>query len=100
LEPPFRDDLYKDGKGLNKGQGILMPDGEVVNPEIQVVDQYGNIFNLVYRGARRGLWPAFGLPYPNEWPRDRKYRTVRIRSPKPIKCKAVYWFCESNRDMK
>src|SRR2546423_1448719 len=97
LEAPFKDDLYKEGKGANKGAGILTPDGEVINPEIEVVDQYGNKFNLVYAGAREDA-PAYDLPYPNKWPRDREYKTIRIRSPRPVKCKAIYWFCESTKD--
>jgi hypothetical protein len=98
LEPPLKDDFYREGKGPNKGQGILMPDGEVINPEMEVIDQYGNTFNLVYAGARRTFWPAYNLPHPNAWPRDREYRVVKIRSPRPIKIKAIYWFCESNND--
>lgn len=100
LEPPFKYDLHQEGKEPNKGQGILMPDGEVINPEIQIIDQNGTTFDLVYAGARRSFWPAYGLPYPNQWPRDRHYKTVRIRSTRPIKCKAIYWFAESSRDLK
>jgi hypothetical protein len=100
LEPPYKDDFYMEGKGPKKGQGILMPDGEVINPDIQVIDQYGNTFDLVYAGARRTFWPAYNLPYPNQWPRDREYQAVKIRSPRPIKVKAIYWFCESNKDLK
>src|SRR5438132_385149 len=44
LETPFKDDLYREGTGPNRGAGILMPDGDVVNPDIQVIDEYGNIF--------------------------------------------------------
>ncbi len=99
LEAPFKDDEYKEGSGPNKGKGILMPDQAVINPEIQVIDQYGNTYSLVYAGARGGM-AAYDLPYPNEWPRDREYKTVRIRSPRSIKCKAIYWFCESTKDWK
>jgi hypothetical protein len=97
LEPPFKSDLYNEGKEPNRGKGILMPDAEVINPEIDVIDQYGNVFTLVYSGGI-GLKPTYDLPYPNKWPRDREYKTVRIRSPRPIKCKAIYWFCESRKD--
>ena len=100
LELPYKADFYKEGKGPNAGKGILMPDGEVVNPEIQVIDQHGNIFNLVNNGSRRTFWPAYDLPYPNEWPRDREYKAVRIRSSRRIKCKAIYWFSESSKDLK
>jgi hypothetical protein len=100
LEPPFKDDFYKEGNGPNKGSGILMPDGDVINPEIQVIDQYGNVFNLVYAGSRRTFSPVYNLPHPNKWPRDREFTTVRIRSGGPIKCKAIYWHCESSKDLK
>jgi len=99
LEPPFKEDLYNEGRGPNSGKGILMPDGEVINPEIEAIDQYGNAFNLGYRGAREGD-PIYGYNRPDELPRDREYKTVRIRSSRPIKCKAIYWFCESSKDWK
>ena len=99
LEAPFKDDFYGEGNGPSKGSGILMPDGDVINPEIQVIDQYGNVFSLVYAGSRRTFRPVYSLPHPNKWPRDREYATVRIRSRKPIKCKAIYWYCESAKDL-
>ncbi len=100
LEPPLKYDFYKEGKEPNAGKGILMPDGEVINPEIEVIDQYGNSFKLIWRGARKTFSPIYSLPYPNKFPRDREYTTVKIHSARPIKCKAIYWFCESNQDMK
>jgi hypothetical protein len=100
LEPPFKYDFYHDGKGQNKGEGILMPEGNVINPEIKVVDQQGNSFKLVWRGARNTFAPVYNLTYLNKWPRDREYNIVRIRSSRPIKCRAIYWYCESNKDMK
>jgi len=100
LESPFRDDFYGEGNGPNKGSGILMPNRDVINPEIEVIDKYGNVFHLVYAGSRRTFWPVYNLPNSIKWPRDREYTTVRIRSPKFIKCKAIYWYCESNKDIK
>jgi hypothetical protein len=100
LELPFKYDFYKEGKEPNAGKGILMPDGEVINPEIEVIDQYGNSFKLIWRGGRKTFSPVYSLPYPNKFPRDREYKTMKIRSPRPIKCKAIYWFCESNKDLK
>jgi hypothetical protein len=97
LEPPFKDDLYQEGKEPNKGKGILMPDGEVINPQIEVIDQNGNTFHLVYGGSI-GFKPMYKAPSPNELPRDREYKTVRIRSPRPIKVKAIFWFCDSSKD--
>ena len=100
LEPPFKEDFDEQGKGPNKGKGILMPDGEVINPEIEVIDQYGNAFNLVYGGGSGIELPNYDLQYPNKLPSDREYKSVRLRSSRPIKCKAVNWFCESSKDWK
>jgi len=100
LEAPFKEDIYNEGTGPHKGQGILMPDREVINPEIEVIDQYGTTFSFVWKGSRQGM-PIYGYaPQSNALPRDREYQTVRIRSPKPIKLKTIYWFCESSKDWK
>lgn len=96
LKPPLKDDFHNEGKGPNSGKGILMPDGEVINPEIELIDEYGNAFNLIYRGASGG--PVYGYIKPKDLPRDREYKTIRIRSSRPIKCKAIYWYCESSKD--
>jgi hypothetical protein len=101
MEPPLKYDRMNEGNGPNAGRGILMPGGEVINPEIEIIDEYGNAFTLVWSGARGwagGNGPKYRLPYPNELPRDRVYKVVRLRSPKPIKCKAIYWFCDSVKD--
>jgi hypothetical protein len=90
LDPPFKN------AEPAMGNGILTPDGEIINPEIQLTDQYGKTFNFVYRGARGGDSPIYGYPYPYELPRDREYKSVRIRSPRPIRCKAIYWYGESS----
>lgn len=101
LEPPLQCDILGEGNGPNRGKGILMPDGDVINPEVEVIDEFGNTFSLVWRGARGGLSsPAYRLPYPNEFPQDRTYKVVRMRSPKPITSRAIYWFCDSSKDLK
>ena len=103
LEQPFNDDFFSKGKGPNKGKGILMPEGDVINPEIEVIDQYGNVFALVYGGAfvpgnGKGGTVIYDRPYPLKFLRDREYVSVRIRSPRLIKCKAIYWISESVKD--
>lgn len=106
LEPPFNLDFFKEGSGPDKGKGILLPDGDVINPEIEVIDLDGNVFKLVYSGAvgvggnGKGGKVTYANPYPQQFPRDREYKMVRIRSSKPIKCRAIYWLCQSAKDMK
>ena len=96
LELPFRD-----SPGLKKDLGILMPDGDVINPDVELMDQDNKTYQLVYAGST-GAFPnpdtKYALPKGADFPRDRVYKTVRIRSPRPIKVKAIYWFCDSVRD--
>ena len=105
LEQPFNEDFFSEGNGPHKGKGILLPDKDVINPDIEVIDQYGNVFPLVYAGAfvpgsGKGGTVRYARSYPAQFPTDRHYKTVRVRSPKPIKLKAIYWLCQSLRDMK
>jgi hypothetical protein len=100
LEAPFKDDVLGEGKGPMSGKGVLTPDGETINPEVEVIDDNGNTYVFVWKGSRAGS-PIYGYaPHADGLPKDRLYKTVRLRSPKPIKCKAVYWFCESAKDWK
>ena len=103
LEPPFKDDFYIGGQGPEKGKGILMPGGEVINPEIELTDEYNNTFHLVWEGSRRVVAsngsPIYG-PSKGELPRDREYTTIRMRSNIVLKCRAIYWLDESGKDWK
>src|SRR5947209_6933963 len=77
LEPPFIGDF--------EAKKIRLPDGSLVFPEVQLIDQNGNTFNLRWGGFRGHM----NIEFSNfdELPKDRGYRTVRIRSEKPISCK-------------
>jgi hypothetical protein len=99
LEPPFKDDLNREGSGPESGRGILTPEGETINPRVEVLDQHGNSFALVNMGSSRGR-PVYGYDQSGKLPSDREYTVVRLRSAKPIKSKAIYWYCESSKDWK
>jgi hypothetical protein len=104
LDEPFNSDFFQEGTGPNKGKGILMPDKDVINPDIELIDQYGNAFPLVYVGASvpgkgKGGTVRYALAAFQGSPADRQYKTVRIKSPRPIKLKGIYWLCESRKDM-
>lgn len=82
---------------------VLTSEGDVINPDIEIIDQYGNPFVFGYSGSRGMLnskkSPVYGLRE-NELPRDREYTLIRMKSATPIKCNAVYWFSESSKDLK
>jgi hypothetical protein len=82
LAEPYEADLELDG--------VRMPDGSLIKPEVQLVDTAGNTYSLKY-------WGLFGRKQIIFTLRDqlmgREYRTVRVRSEKTISCKEIYWRC-------
>jgi hypothetical protein len=81
--------------------GLLSPDGHRFAPEVQVIDQKGNAYNLSLSAIDSA---GVGLSCCKEGrqplPKDRKYRAVRIRSDRPINGTKVVWRCFNPWDYK
>jgi hypothetical protein len=79
-----------------QAQMLRFPDGTLGMPEVQLVDQQGNVFPLhflmVHHRDRTGSnvmgGAGFGAP---DLPTDRSYGKVRVRSDKPMKCSKIIW---------
>jgi len=79
-----------------QAQVLRFPDGSRGMPEVQLVDQQGQVFPLhflmVHHRDRTGSnvmgGAGFGAP---DLPTDRSYTKVRFRSDKPIKCSKIIW---------
>jgi hypothetical protein len=79
-----------------QSQMLRFPDGSLGMPEVQLLDQQGNVFPLhflmVHHRDRTGSnvmgGAGFGAP---DLPTDRSYGKVRVRSDKPIKCSKIIW---------
>src|SRR2546423_5253366 len=79
-----------------QSQMLRFPDGTLGMPEVQLVDEYGNVFPLhflmVHHRDRTGSnvmgGAGFGAP---DLPIDRSYGKVRVRSDKPMKCSKIIW---------
>ena len=75
---------------------LRFPDGALGMPEVQLVDEQGNVFPLhflmVHHRDRTGSdvmgGAGFGTP---DLPADRGYSKVRVRSDKPLKCSKIIW---------
>jgi hypothetical protein len=86
-------DLDSSVKFQENGWGLILPDGSVVTPEVQLVDQDGEIYNL----TQPSEWsnPSTGVKYREfslrDLPRDKVYRAVRIRCDKPVRCNRIFW---------
>jgi len=79
-----------------QAQMLRFPDGTLGMPDVQLVDQEGNVFPLnflmVHHRDRTGSnvmgGAGFGAP---DLPIDRSYGKVRVRSDKPMKCSKIIW---------
>lgn len=90
----------------NRSWGIRLADGSVVVPEVELVDQQGNIYNLKASSfsledpTRANVISGIGFSALEELPKDKVYRAVRIRSDQPIQCSKIIWRCYDPRDRK
>lgn len=79
-----------------EAKSVRLPDGALAQPEVELVDMAANTYSLKYYGFFGRKLILFTL-------RDqligREYRTVRIRSEKPIQLKEVFWRCYYTRDI-
>ncbi len=79
---------------------ITLENGTVVNPEVQIVDQFGNTFELrdsTRVGTTIGFTPVGDANGDTSFPNDRTYTKVRIRSDVPFRCSSIVW---TNKDLK
>ena len=77
-------------------KGVRMDDGSFVKPEVQLVDTAGNTYSLKYYGLFGRQLMIFTL---RDQLMGREYRTVRVRSEKPIHCREIFWRCYYTRDI-
>jgi hypothetical protein len=95
-------DLDKSFKFQDNDWGLILPDGSVVTPEVELVDQDGKTYPL----AEPSEWfsPSSGVKYrefsaKNELPKDKVFRAVRIRCEKPVLCNRIFWRCYNMWDV-
>lgn len=77
-------------------QKLRYPDGTLGAPDVQLIDEQGNVFPLHFlmgqhrdrSGSNTMGGAGFGA---SDLPRDRSYSTLRIRSDKPMKCYKIIW---------
>jgi hypothetical protein len=75
---------------------IELPNGTVVKPEVQIFDGYGNVYDL-QDGGRSNNDINFTPKSTAEFPKDRNYTKIRIRSDKSFQVSKVLW---RNRNLK
>lgn len=88
LEEPYVGDF--------EAKAVRLPDGTLVQPEVQLLDTAGKTYALKYYGFFGRQLVIFTL---RDQLMGREYRTVRIRSDKPIHCRQIFWRCYYTRDI-
>ena len=79
-----------------QAQMLRFPDGALGMPDVQLVDEQGNVFPLhflmVHHRDRTGsnVMGGAGFGDPGLLT-DRSYSKVRVRSDKPMKCSRIFW---------
>ena len=79
-----------------QSQMLRFPDGTLGMPEVQLIDEQGNVFPLhflmVHHRDRTGSNVMGGAGFgATDLPTDRSYGKVRVRSDKPMKCSRIIW---------
>jgi hypothetical protein len=82
------DEAYRVDHEPDEGFAVYLPDGSRVTPEVQLVDTGGNTIPLKLTGAAGEHLARYTLP-PEVL--DRRFRSVRIRSEKPVGCEKIVW---------
>lgn len=82
-----------------------LEDGTIINPQIEIVDDFGNTFEL--EGGQANVTPknseifiasSLGFSYKNcRIPKDRTYTKIRIRNDQTFLCPKIIWL---NYEMK
>lgn len=94
-------DLDKSIKMESAGWGVVLPDGSVVEPEVELISDDGKTYELSHRSfswdpSTATTRAEFSL---SDLPKDKAYREVRIRSDKTISVSRIYWRCYNQWDV-
>ena len=65
-----------------------LPDGTLIDPEVEVVDGIGNVMRL------ESFLQNSNLAYKTDFTKGEVLTRVRIRSQTPFRCSRVIWECE------
>ena len=91
----YKDDIQNPDYG-----NIMLSDGTKVKPEIEIIDENGKVYKLK-DGSRNGDSIGFSVDKKSHgsysFPKDVKYKTIRIRSDEPFQCEKIIWY---DHDMK
>jgi hypothetical protein len=73
------------------GAGLILPDGSVVRPQVELVSTDGKTYELNQPSLLSSPTETLAYFTGENLPKDQVYVTVRIRTDKPVRCKRIFW---------
>ena len=70
---------------------IVLPDGRVIHPEIEIVDNDGNAVKMDHTGYTLKYFDGVDFRASNSLQPNKVYKVIRIRSDVPFYCEGIYW---------
>lgn len=64
---------------------VILPDGTILKPQVQLVDEAGEIHDLKFS------WRPYAAGFSKELPKGRRYVRLRLCSDKPFKSYRISW---------
>jgi len=70
---------------------IRLPNGTVINPEIEIVPDSGNAVKMQHTGFTYKYFDAIDFRPSDSVQTNARYSVIRIRSDVPFYCEGIYW---------
>jgi hypothetical protein len=99
----------KNNDASGNSAAMRFPDGSIVRPEIQILDEYGTVYNLDAIGflskdrtsgelnAGLSFSTDFNPAIDSNFSNDRVYPLIRVRSAKAIHVSEIVWYCNTGK---
>ena len=84
-------DLDKSISTERNGAGLILPDGSIVRPQVELVSEDGMTYELNQPSLFTSATETLAYFTGEALPKDKKYVRVRIRTDKPMRCKRIFW---------
>lgn len=85
-------DLDKSIHSEQGGSGLVLPDGSIVRPQVELVGKDGETYELdvpsLFLSSKGEILAYFSG---DDLPNDKTFTKVRIRSDKPVRCNRIFW---------
>lgn len=85
-------DLDKSIHTEQGGSGLVLPDGSIVRPQVELVGKDGKTYELnvpsLFLSNTGEILAYFSK---DDLPNDKTYIKVRIRSDRPVPCNRIFW---------